>query len=318
MQVHAAAGGYSLAGPQFGRAIASSSSSPSLFGFDSFGHLSHESRHLFLNDFFLHFSSHPSLLPASTSFLLIRSQFLPVSSQTNGGADGDGGGGEGDSSGAKHEPRFPHAQSGRASHFFFFGIRAHSSGCDGGAGGAGGGAGGIEGTAQTAPQVYAHFLMKLAFRHFFVSELRERSFFVTTPVALSLTFLCVHTDFLSRQAAGSASISFLGRTTSLSNFSPFGETGGSGLGGGLGGASGDATGGGLSSRVRHFFDDHSHSSLHFDFLVVAHGSSLATQVSSEVQSHTPLHFFALDALEHEFCASTIGSTAPAGLHRHGH
>ena len=160
--------------------------------------------------------------------------------------------------------------------------------------------------------------MKLAFRHFFVSELRERSFFVTTPVALSLTFLCVHTDFLSRQAAGSASISFLGRTTSLSNFSPFGETGGSGLGGGLGGASGDATGGGLSSRVRHFFDDHSHSSLHFDFLVVAHGSSLATQVSSEVQSHTPLHFFDFTAFEHEFCASTIGSTAPAGLHRHGH
>ena len=94
-----------MAGPQFGRAIASSSSSPSLFGFDSFGHLSHESRHFFLNDFFLHFSSHPSLLPASTSFRLIRSQFVPVSSQTNGGADGDGGGGEGDSSGAKHEPR---------------------------------------------------------------------------------------------------------------------------------------------------------------------------------------------------------------------
>ena len=76
MHVHAVAGGNSLAGPQFGRAIASSSSSPSsLFGFDSFGHLSHESRHLFLNDFFLHFSRHPSLLPASTSFLLIRSQF---------------------------------------------------------------------------------------------------------------------------------------------------------------------------------------------------------------------------------------------------
>ena len=113
MQVHAAAGGYSLAGPQFGRAIASSSSSPSLFGFDSFGHLSHESRHFFLNDFFLHFSSHPSLLPASTNFLWIRSQFLPVASQTSGGADGDGGGGDGDSSGAKHEPRLPHAQSGR-------------------------------------------------------------------------------------------------------------------------------------------------------------------------------------------------------------
>ena len=223
MHVHAVAGGYSLAGPQFGRGIASSSSSPSsLFGFDSFGHLSHESRHLFLNDFFLHFSSHPSLLPASTSFLLIRSQFLPVSSQTNGGADGAGGGGDGDSSGAKHEPRLPHAQSGRASHFFFFGIRAHSFGADGGAGGAGGGAGGIEGTAQTAPQVYAHFLRKEAFRHFFARLLREGSLhFVTRPVSLSFRHFCfVHTDFLSRHDSGSASISFLGRTRSLSNFSP--------------------------------------------------------------------------------------------------
>ena len=49
--------------------------------------------------------------------------------------------------------------------------------------------------------------------------------------------------------------------------------------------------------MRHCFDDHSHSSLHFDFLRVAHGSSLATQVSAEVQSHTPLHFDAFDAFD---------------------